>query len=324
MIIQFFKNNNPVAYILLPLISIALWIPGFFIENKIDIVHGMPLYDLLIEPISAIPLLSTIIAITLVIGGAFTLNTVINENETIATPTFLPAFFYILFMSCSKSLLLLHPILIANFFILFAINKLNSSYRKDIAFSQAFDAGFLCAIASLFFLPYIVFVPLLFIGLQLFRPFIWREWMITFLGLLFPYLFVFTYYFWNDLLEYLWYDKIYYSLINTNSAIELNFSHYFMLFSGLLIATLSVLKLFNGFSGSQKNKQGMALLIWLLLFAVAAALITTNLPDHYFWFISIPIATFATNYFIQLKKQLAGELILLLFIIAIIINNSVN
>ena len=218
MMIRFFKNNNPISYILLSLLTIVLWLPGFFTEQEINVNQGMPLYDMLVLPIIHLSFAPTLIAITLIISEAFILNSVINENDILPIQTFLPSLLFILLMSCNKELMALHPILFANFFILFTINKLARSYRKNTAISQAFDAGLFSSIATLFYLPYIILIPVLGIGLQIFRPIIWREWVICALGAIFPYLFVIMYYFWNDSLDYLWYNKIFYSIITDNTS----------------------------------------------------------------------------------------------------------
>ena len=160
----------------------------------------MPLYEILAKPLNNFHYLATLIAFILIVCEAFLLNYIVNENEILTKPSFLPALFYIVFMSNDSTLLMLHPLLFANFFLLLAINKIISSYRKDNAFSNAFDAGILLSLSTLFYFPCIVFLPILGIGFILFRPFNWREWIISFIGILLPYSFVFTYYFWNNLL----------------------------------------------------------------------------------------------------------------------------
>lgn len=325
MLIQFFKNNNPASYIILPLLTIVLWFPGFFIEQEVNINQGMPLFDMLVLPLINLPLVPTLIAMILVIAEAFILNIIINENDLLPTHSFLPSLLFILLMSCNKDLMTLHPILFANLFILFTINKLISSYRKNVAFSQAFDAGLLFSIASLFYLPYLLLLPVLGIGLQIFRPLIWREWVICFMGILFPYLFVFVFYYWNDALDYLWYNKIFYSIIVDQTSPVYNLSYYLMISTGLIIAGLSIFKLYSDFSGnSQKTKKGILLLVWLLVFTLISLLVSGKSLDEYFRFIAIPIALFASNLFLQLKKQWLGELILIVYLGSILVNHFIN
>ena len=197
MFIRFFKSNNASALLFLPLIAVVIWVFGFIHPIILPVKHSMPLYELMAGIFVSIPWLSTLIGLILVIGEAFLLNFIVNENEVLEKQNYLPALFYIVFMSNNDAMLTLHPLLFGNLFILFALHKLLSSYRKDNAFSQAFDAGFLISIATLFYFPFVVFLPLLGVGLIIMRPFNWREWIISFLGASIPYLFVITFYFWK-------------------------------------------------------------------------------------------------------------------------------
>jgi hypothetical protein len=203
MFIQFFKNNNPASYILLPAFALVLWISGFFIEQTTIGANNMPLYDMVVSPIASLTFLNVLLAFILVLGEAFLLNFIVNENQIVKTSTFIPALMYICYMSNDVEKLTLNPTIFANLFILLAIYKLSSSYRKDSAFSEAFDTGFLFSIAFFFYFPTLILLPLLIVGLIIFRPFNWREWVISFLGFLLPFTLVISYYFWFDKLDVL-------------------------------------------------------------------------------------------------------------------------
>jgi hypothetical protein len=51
----------------------------------------MPLYELFAGMLTNLPWLGTIVAIVLVIGEAFLLNYIVNENEVLSKQTYLPA-----------------------------------------------------------------------------------------------------------------------------------------------------------------------------------------------------------------------------------------
>lgn len=325
MVIQFFKNNNPASFIILPLLAIIMWIPGLSVEHSIAANNGMPLYDILALPLVATPIISALLAIILIVSEAFLLNFILNENEIISTPSYLPALFYIVFMSSNKTFMTLHPILFANLFVLFGINKLVSSYRKNHAFSQVFDAGLLFSIATLFYFPSIILLPLLGIALQIFRPLIWREWVITLIGVIIPYVFTFMYYFWFDKIDYLWYMKIYTSFSLNQTQLDSSPFYYGMIGVGSIIIALSTIRLFNNFhTTSQKTKKGTLLFKWFLVFSLITATSTYNFLNSYFAYIAIPAVVFCTNYFLHLKKQWWGEFLFSLFLLAIFCNHLFN
>ncbi|MES2591545.1 MAG: DUF6427 family protein [Bacteroidota bacterium] len=319
MLIRFFKNNSPSSFILLPAFALLLWGSAFW-GQQAGVTYSMPLYDLLMKPLGD-NIIGTIVAFLLIVGEAFLLNYIVNENEILNKPSFLPALLYIVFMSSEAAQLVFSPILFANFFIIMAIFKLVSSYRKDIAFSNAFDAGILLSIATLFYFPCVVFLPLLGIGFILFRPFNWHEWVISSIGVLVPYLFVFTYYFWNDKLGYWWNADAFFPGIRERTGLVVTPAFYFMAGICMLIILVSFGKLFTGFlDATQKNKKGIVLLLWFTAFALISIVIAPEFSFRSFSIFSIPMSVFCANYFLKIKKAWFGELLFMLLLLSIIIN----
>ena len=320
MVVGFFKNNSPVSYIVLPLFALIFWAVGFFVSHT-SWDSGMPFYNAAISWFSGAGRLATVLACVLMIAEAFLLNFIVNENEILTKPSFLPALFYIVFMSSDTAQLTLYPLLFANFFILLAIHKLVSSYRKDTAFPNAFDAGLLLSVATLFYFPCVVFFPLLYVGFVLFRPFNWREWVISLIGVLVPYTFVFTYYFWNDMLSHLWDIKLFYPNPQ-RSQLATSEGFYIMLGTSLLIILFSFGKLFTGFSeASQKNKKGIQLLLWLSGLGLLSMFLTPEITLRNFSVLAIPAAVFCSNYFLKMKRSGWGEVLFVMLLIAVFINH---
>ena len=321
MIIRFLKSNNASALLFLPLIAIVIWVFGFFDPIIIPLKHAMPLYEMVAGIFINTPWLSTLIGLVLVISEAFLLNYIVNENEVLSKQSYLPALFYIVFMSNNKAMLTLHPLLFGNLFILFAAHKLLSSYRKDNTFSQAFDAGMLISVATLFYFPFIVFLPLLGIGLIILRPFSWREWLISFLGAAPPYLFVICYYFWYDILNYLFYDKMFYSFLREKQNLDNSKSFYFMIGFGWILLLLSMGKiLLGGEIGSQRTKKSIIFLVWFFFLSALSMSLAPEISTKYFSALAIPGAVFCANYFSNIKKGWWAEFLFLLLLSSLFIN----
>lgn len=321
MFIRFFKSNNASALLFLPLIAIVIWVFGFIHPIILPVKHSMPLYELIAGIFINIPWLSTLIGLSLVIGEAFLLNFIVNENEVLEKQNYLPALFYIVFMSNNDAMLTLHPLLFGNLFVLLALHKLLSSYRKDNAFSQAFDAGFLISIATLFYFPFVVFLPLLGVGLIIMRPFNWREWIISFFGAAIPYLFVITFYFWNDRLDYLFYDKMFYQFIREKPILDFPKTFYFMLGIGWTVILFSIFKIIVGVGiGSQRTKKSIILFVWFLFFSALSILIAPEISTKYFSALAIPSAIFCANYFTHIKKEWWAEFLFILLLASLFVN----
>ena len=321
MFIRFFKSNNASALLFLPLIAIVIWVFGFLNPVVLPVKHAMPLYELFAGIFINIPWLSTTIGLLLLIGQAFLLNFIVNENEVLEKQNYLPALFYIIFMSNNDAMLTLHPLLFANLFVLFALHRLLSSYRKDKAFSESFDAGFLISIATLFYFPFVVFLPILGVALILMRPFNWREWIISFFGAVIPYLFIITFYFWYNRLDYLFYDKMFYQFIKATPVTDLPKTFYFMLGMGWLVIFFSIVKIIMGVGiGSQRTKKSIILLVWFLFFSALSILLAPEISTKYFSSLAIPSAVFCANYFTHIKKGWWAEFLFLLLITSLFVN----
>lgn len=321
MFIRFFKSNNASALIFLPLIAIAIWVFGFIHPTALPVKNAMPLYELIAGNFVNIPWLSCLIGLLLVIGEALLINFIVNENEVLSKQNYLPALFYIVFMSNNDAMLTLHPLLFGNLFLLFAIQKLLSSYRKDKAFSEAFDAGLLISTASLFYFPFAVFLPLLGIGLIILRPFNWREWFISFLGALIPYLFVCTFYFLYNQLYNLFYDKMFYQFIREKPSLDFPKSFYFMLGLGWLLILFSIGKIVLGVGiGSQRTKKSIIFLVWFFFLSALSMLVAPEISTKYFSAMAIPAAIFCANYFTNIKKEWWAEFLFLLMLCSLFVN----
>lgn len=327
MLVSFFKSNNASAFIFIPFIAVAIWAFGYFYPSPLVVQNGMPLYEFMFQLVNHTKWFTITLGLLMIIVEAFFLNFIINENDILNRKYFLPGIFYILFMSSNKMVLCLHPLIFANLFILLAIQRLLNSYRKEKGFSHVFDAAFLFSIASLFYLPSIVFFPLIAVALILLRPFNIREWLISLIGIVVPYIFIVTFYFAKNLNFYtLIIEKfqLTFSPINTN-IVFFNSPYGITICIGSVIILLSFGKLFSNLqSGSQKAKKGALLLLWLFSLSLVSILITTNAITDYFAAIAIPAAVFSANYASNVKKQWWIELLFLFFLLSIFINLALH
>jgi hypothetical protein len=173
----------------------------------------------------------------------------------------------------------------------------------------------------LFYFPYVVFFPLLGVAFILLRPFNWREWFISFLGVLTPYFFVIVFYYWNDILDYLWYDKMFYPILREQPRITIADSFYFMIGMGWIVILFSVFKAFTSLgAGSQKGKKGMILFIWVFIVSGLTIAIAPELSTKYFSAFAIPAAVFCANYFSEMKKVWIAEIVFFMLLSALFVN----
>ncbi len=327
MLIGFIKHNRALSIVILPIALIALWIYGFLNPVVPHTGHAAPLYKLLISGVEQYPLLITFLSFLLIFGEALLINYIVSKNEIIDTTTYLPALVYAVLMSLQPEMFSLHPIVIANLFILLAVHKLMQTYRKETAYSEAFDTGFFISLACLFYIPSLVFILLLWIGLILIRPFIWREWAISLMGFLLPWTYLIFAYFWKGNLDMLQYDALYYTLIvpgksfNTSSLSYSNYLQIAVLLISAFFTTGRFLRDYN--KGTVRSRSNLLLLLYFFIFSVISIILAPEYSIAYLSFLSIPFSILFSSYLLFAKKEWLAETLFILLIISVFINQVI-
>lgn len=249
-------------------------------------------------------------ASVLVIFQALYFNFIINHYRILSRPSYLPAMAYVLISSVLIEFTLLTPALIANTFLLFALSKVLSTYKKDKAAPVLFDASLLVSIASLFFFPYIAFFLFILASLVMLRPFNLREFFMSVLGLLLPYYFIGVYFFWIRNLDAFW---------KTIEITQLNFPVQQLERSIRVLVTGSVLLaviLWNFFY-VQANlfrmvvqvRSYLMVFIFLFIAGLFSLLIQfTGELDHFVW-IALPVGLAFAIFFTESRRRWIAELL---------------
>ncbi|MFH1004791.1 MAG: DUF6427 family protein [Bacteroidota bacterium] len=322
--LHFLKNNQAASIFFLPLLLITIWIHGFISPYPPEHPPGMLLYNFFLDAIINVHFLLPIATMILVFSEALLFNRIVTEHEIIKTTTYVPATLYIILISCLPSFLTMHPIVIANLPLLFGLHKLMKTYRKKTAFSEVFDAGFFIAIASLIYFPSIVFVILIWIGLIIIRPFIWREWVISFMGFITPWIFFVFYYLWNNKIDNLWHEIIFYTTGAPQKNLDISaFTTPDIITIGIIIVLgiLSIGNLFRNISmGTVCTRNNIFLLIYFTILSALSIFIAPSYSIKYFSFFAIPLAAFLPGYLLFIKKQWLAETIFIFFLLSIIFN----
>ncbi|MBL7893262.1 MAG: hypothetical protein JNL63_11580 [Bacteroidia bacterium] len=323
MLVRFFRSHQPVLLIIIPVIAALLWLPAFIHPALPAVKHQMPLFELMVKPLLSNPLLCSIAAFFLLIIQAFLFNYIIDKYEITGKRSYLPVLMYIVFTSFSPELLWLHPGLFANIFILLALNRVLATYRNTSALSPCFDAGFLIALASLFYFPAALMVIFVMIAVLVLLPFSWRLWVIVLLGFLLPYIYVHTWYFLFEGTEYLWIDRVLFPVIDRNTVFNGEMAQPYselILFLGIA-AVLSIGRGADAANRSVQHRSTMAVLRWLFVIGVLTLLITPTLSYIYFFAALLPLLVIITGYFLWARMVWVAEIIMWMLILTIAYNH---
>lgn len=110
----------------------------------------------------------------------------------------LPSAMYLLTACAIPTFLHLTPALLANTFLLIAIDQMMGIYRDPNSAGKIFNVGFWIAVASLFYFSYTSFLLLAIFGLSSLRAFKLNEFLTLIIGALSVYFLAYTYALWTD------------------------------------------------------------------------------------------------------------------------------
>jgi hypothetical protein len=200
MIIHFHKKPFNSQLFIFILFILLLWVDVMIYPlEPASLSFQTPLYTGLTILLQKIPVrLNVALTFLLIVAQAVIINSSLINHKIIGRNTLLPFLIYVVLMSYSPAVQTVHPVLIANLFLLLALNLNLSIYLKTEPYKEIFNCTFFISLASLFYLPSLIYLILVWASLLIYRISSLREWIITISGLLAPYLFIAFYYYWTD------------------------------------------------------------------------------------------------------------------------------
>ena len=195
--LKLFERNTIFQVVVILVVTILLWLPHLSSPQPMpEPAPFAPLYSLLYNCHFS-PLLAVLLAIVLVVGGGIHLNLILANVGLVSQNSLSPTLFYILFMSATADTL--SPTLIVGFLVIaFVRLTLLHSTLLTISSDKVFGATALIGICSLFYLPSLLLLLSYLLVAVSYRLYSWRDWMVLLLGLLAPYILLWTVLYLND------------------------------------------------------------------------------------------------------------------------------
>lgn len=201
-----FKANNPFNTFLLFIYGLLLKL-AWFVHPHIPIAQktdGFLFREILakLENTGAqFPLIYPAITYFLIFTQAITFNKLINDQKQMQRANYLPAMSYLLITSMFSEWNVLTAPLVINTLLIWVWARMSTLYSNTNPKSTLFNIGMMIGVSTFFYFPSLAFVLLIVFALIVSRPFILAEWIISFLGILTPYYFLFSYLFLTDKLD---------------------------------------------------------------------------------------------------------------------------
>lgn len=322
MLLRFFNKNTFANIIALVLLCFVLWLPSFLSQNDIKSVSHMPFFDFLYSTFQNTKLFSVFIAFLLLIGQSFYFNYIVIKHNLFAKNNYMAAFIFVILMSSSTSLLHLNVMSFAGYLILIQIDLLLNSYKKTEANNEIFYTGLISSLLMLTHSPFIIMELFVLVCIALIRPINFRDYLISLMGFLFPLLFVFTYYYWNETLGYFLIKWLNIDFIDSDFS---QYSGYNMVY----LSAIGVLLLLALFRIATKGltiktmlvRKAFSFMFWLLFFGLFIGLFSDIAKVEGYSIVFIPLTILLCNIYLNAKNLFWHELIFSLFFILIVIKN---
>ena len=324
MLLKTLRGTGPGILFLLFLTTGLFWmgsiihpqLPGIFLYES----RPMPLYGLLKAAIGESQLASEIITLGLF---GFMLFLLINFNTSIFfinERSFLPAFFYILFIAIFPGYQVMNPVLPASILLIAAMKRIMDTYRVPGTAYNFFDAGIFIGLGSLFYASFIWFGFLLIAGIIILRSGNFKEIVISLLGLITPFIITAGIY-------YLLGKDIGILLTDFKDNLFERVSGYqftrptiiVLVYTGLLVLISAVFLLIRMNSQKIKSRKTFILLLWAMVIAVSLLFFMPSVSVEIVWIAGIPACYMLAHYFIFEKKKIFTEIVFTLFVLLVIL-----
>ena len=327
LIVRLFKSSQTPPLFLVPVITLLLVLFNIYTQGVViikDMNHGV-LYALLLDSkIDGIKWAVPALIFVLITIQAYLFNTLINRFEVLYKNSNIPVIIFIILYGLIPDFLSLSPFILVNTLMPLALWKIFALYKSERPVTRAFDTGFVFSLMILCYLPMALLVVFMYLCIAILRPFNWREWVASALGLATPAILLFT--------ILLVTNKMHLRITEVNTdtwlpVIKLQSLSWHYILPALVIAVilfLSFLKLYANYSKNVIRMRKFQLCFMLLLvFLLLIILIPVQQSAARFSLLIPPICLFLSYYFIAIRKIWWFEILSTVFILLIALGYAI-
>lgn len=324
--IKLFKQNSIAQALVIMLVVIVLWARAFVSPVGMPPSNCMaPLYELLYQCLNGVPRVASALALLLVLGQGAWINRLLSGHKITKAHSLLPMLLYVTLMGCNHNDLTITPLLLVNIFLLAATSQLLSDGSTQLSTERNFNASFCIGMMGICYLPALYYiVPFIFVFI-IYKMYRWRNIVVAVLGLIAPFIILFTYAFLCDKLDYciiLMEHDLTQLHLDRNAANLAHMLPSIVLLILLLSALLHLLGSINDRTVHQRINIGVLSLPLMasaiLFFYPHPTLIATQS-------IAMPFAFIGTRFFLsERKRKWISETLIWIFLISALLNRIIS
>ena len=321
MIVNIFRHSQTTSIAIIISLCVFIWMGISFEFVDISKESSNFFYNFLISPIELNSIFQRGILGILIFWQCILINKMMVKEKIISTNSFFPALFYFLLISISPQIIYLNPTILSMVFLILGLTKILSSYLDKNAYSKVFESAILISLAGLIHSPFIVFIPIVWIGMSIFSQVEWRHWVLSIIGIICPWYIVFsiaTFY----SIEHSSFSSSLLFLFEERPKYSPNLIDFICLTIFGLICFIALVELMIRLK--QKNikaRKSYILLLWIIPFSVIYFLVSNDFFYMKLIISAIPLSAAISNYFYHHKNKNLLNLLILSLVIVVISNH---
>lgn len=313
MIVKYLNTNRPAVLVLLPVFNVIAWIPFILNYSTVEPAVDSWFCFMFKSSLLASDFNGLILGISFSLFNAILANLLFINSDLSGKPFYLFAFIHVLIEALLRNDGYFYTWQLAECLLMGAFYPLLRIQNQRQVIDFTFLSGFLCGIAAVFYLPSVLFFPIIFFFLQRLRPFIWREWFFAFIGSGLLILFYITY---KRIQE----EPVYLMFFNLPFDYYQNYQQhiyqYLVLLSITLFAVLAYLSL-SLRSVMFVRKQRLLLLFYFVIIACGITLFNlTKVVSTSYQLATFTLSLFIGLYLVNIKRKWFAELVFTLLMAA--------
>lgn len=316
-VLQLFRDNQPlVALLVLGYCCLFIGNTYWYPNADFDSIAKLP-SSLLdgIQTLFAAPQWNWLVFGISILLQAYLINAIANEFRLNKQSSYITAICYILLHFSAIDLDAFTPVVVANFFLIWAIYSLFRSYDKKVSMGTVFNVGFATSMAALCYHGASIYIIWAIVGFLLVRSFAPQEMLVLMGGLFIPFFLMGTYQFLYDNLGNWWATEV----VAHYSNMQLVFQQHnqWLLLVGILLAP-SLLAFLNlrglYFKTTAKEKKYINAILVMPIIGWFSLFLQQEVYSYHFALLLLPLSILLSLSLQVYKQVLLAEMLhLLLF-----------
>ena len=324
MIVNIFRHSQTTSIAIILSLCMFIWMGISFDSVDMAKESSKLFYNFLISPIESNSIFQRTILGILIFWQCILMNKMMIKEKIISTNSFFPALFYFLLISISPEIIHINPTILSMVLLILALTKILSSYLDKNAYSKVFESAFLISLAGLIHSPFIVFIPIVWIGMSIFSQVEWRHWVLSIIGIICPWYIMFsiaTFY----SIEHSSFSASLLFLFEEGPKYSLNLGDFLGLIIYGFICSIALIELMIKLKHKNiKARKSYILLLWIIPFSVIYFLVSNDFFYMKLIISAIPLSAAISNYFYHHKNTNWLNFLILSLIIVVISNHLLS